>query len=73
MAKSSRMPDEIRARRETVSAQTQDPIRTFRRSAVQHHESLYANLPTLARQQLDISAGDDISVEVYSDRVVIHR
>jgi hypothetical protein len=73
MAKSSRVPETVKTRREAVSAQSNEPIRTFERSVVQHHTSLYANLPHLAREQLEVEAGDEITVEVFDDRVVIHQ
>ena len=49
------------------------PLRTFDRTAVQHNRAIYANVPVLAREQLDISGGDDLEVDVYTDRVVIRR
>lgn len=54
-----------------MSLRNKEPIRTFSRSAIQHKTSLYANLPVLAREKLEIEAKDAISVEVYHDEVVI--
>jgi len=73
MAQSSRIPSEIRTERETVSLQNQEPIRTFERSAININQSLYANLPMLARDQLGVERKTRISVEVFSDRVVVRR
>jgi hypothetical protein len=72
MAESSRLPPEITARRKTVSTHSQ-PLRTFDRTAVQHNRAIYANLPVLAREQLGVTGGDDLEVDVYTDRVVIRR
>lgn len=73
MANSSRMPEGIRAERSTVSVEKSEPIRTFDRTAIYNNRALYANLPDLASNQLDIGKGDDLSVEVFTDKVVIRR
>jgi hypothetical protein len=67
------MPDAIRARRETVSINSQEPIRTFSRSAAEMKRSYYCNIPKLAVELLDIEQSDDLAVSVYRDKVVIRR
>jgi hypothetical protein len=67
------MPETIRTERVTVSIENKEPIRTFSRKAFQNRTSLYANIPVLAREQMGVTARDEISVEVYSDKIVIRR
>jgi hypothetical protein len=55
-----------------VSANSEEPIRTFSRTAVTRATAIYANLPPLAREQLSIQSGDDLTVDVHCDRVVIY-
>jgi hypothetical protein len=48
-----------------------EPIETFSRSVYDHGGSLYANIPARASNMWDVDSGEEISVEVHDDRLVI--
>lgn len=56
-----------------MSIESQQPIRTFSRSAAEMKRSYYCNLPALAVDLLDIEQSDELAVSVYRDKVVIRR
>lgn len=47
------------------------PEESYQRTAYKRGNSLYANLPERAVENMNLNAGDDIVVHVHRDRVVV--
>lgn len=70
MAKSSRMPENVREMR-LMAKSEHAPEESYQRTAYKRGNSLYANLPERAVENMNLNAGDDIVVHVHRDRVVV--
>lgn len=63
--------DSLRSRREEIAARRGEPVQTYERSVLDLNGGLYANLPELAVQMLDLKKGQQVKVAVHDDRIVI--
>lgn len=66
------MPETVRELRHMQKSE-HEPEQSYGRTAYSRGNSLYANLPERAVENMGIEAGDDLEVHVYRDRVVVER
>jgi hypothetical protein len=61
----------IQERRRKIAQIRGEPIETLSRTVYDHNGALYTNLPARASKMWDVDQGDDITVEVHDDRLVV--